>query len=315
MIKQLSVILFCALFISCEGDDNDIDAEVVPPRTLSEVAVENDDSIRNFLETHTYNYEEFQNPTADFDFKVKLEEITGENADKIPLANFIQTQTISVTSENVGRSADEGEVVDHTLYYLEIEQGQGVSPEFADRVITNYEGSFLDGSLFDSRTIPTVQYLPFTLRGYSEGMQKLTGGTGFVENPDATVTFQNFGVGLVIMPSGLAYFDNPPPSVGSYVPLVFTISLLSAEANTDFDEDGIPSFLEDLDGDGNLNDDNTDQEIEAPFGIFLPNHNDPDDDEDGIPTIDEIELDNEGNFVGFKDSDGDRVFDHLDNDN
>ena len=48
--------------------------------------------------------------------------------------------------------------------------------------------------------------------------------------------------------------------------------------------------------------------------MYFPNHNDTDDDQDGILTIDEIELDADGNFVGFKDSDGDGVHDHLDSD-
>ena len=52
-----------------------------------------------------------------------------------------------------------------------------------------------------------------------------------------------------------------------------------------------------------------------PATVFFPNHNDTDDDQDGIPTIDEIDLDANGKFVGFRDSDGDGIQDHLDNDN
>ena len=61
-----------------------------------------------------------------------------------------------------------------------------------------------------------------------------------------------------------------------------------------------------------MTDDNTDADLEQ---IFLPNHGDVDDDNDGILTIDEIELDADGNFVAFKDTDGDGISDHLDNDN
>ena len=85
------------------------------------------------------------------------------------------------------------------------------------------------------------------------------------------------------------------------------------EANTDFDGDGIPSILEDLNNDGDLNNDNTDDASE-PANVFFPNHNDPDDDNDGILTRDEINLDANGNFVSFKDIDGDGIPDHLDND-
>ncbi|UWX55951.1 hypothetical protein NYZ99_06195 [Maribacter litopenaei] len=61
--------------------------------------------------------------------------------------------------------------------------------------------------------------------------------------------------------------------------------------------------MEDIDGDGNLNNDNTDRDTE--FNVFLANYNDTDDDADGIPTREEILLDEEGNFVDFKDTDGD----------
>ncbi|MGC1514515.1 MAG: hypothetical protein WA810_02980, partial [Maribacter sp.] len=69
----------------------------------------------------------------------------------------------------------------------------------------------------------------------------------------------------------------------------------------------VPSILEDLNGDGNLFNDNTD-------GVDGPNYLDADDDNDFIPTIDEINRDAEGNFVSFRDTDGDGIPDHLDND-
>ena len=312
----LSLLLIVAW--SCKNDDDGLlDAEVIPPRTLSDVAATDDVDIRAFLETHTYNYEEFENPPADFDFRVKLSTIDGENSGKTPLIDLMQTETISVKSEDVGRNEEEGEVVDHKLYFLEVVQGKGEKPIFAARTITNYEGSLLDGTLFDGRSVPTSQYLPFSVRGYSKGIQKLIGGTGFVENDNGTVTFSDFGVGLMVIPSGLAYFDKPPqtaPLIKPYSPLVFSVNLLDVEQNADFDGDGIPSILEDLNGDGNLNNDNTDEEIEVLSRVYFPNHNDTDDDQDGILTIDEIELDADGNFVGFKDSDGDGVHDHLDSD-
>ena len=46
----------------------------------------------------------------------------------------------------------------------------------------------------------------------------------------------------------------------------------------------------------------------------MANHNDADDDNDGVPTINEIEKDADGNFVGFIDADGDGIWAHLDDD-
>ena len=73
---------------------------------------------------------------------------------------------------------------------------------------------------------------------------------------------------------------------------------------------------EDLDGDGYLYNDNSDAKEEEDSGILVrfANFLDLDDDQDGTPTRDEIEIDNEGN-VSFPDGDGDGVPDYLDPDN
>ena len=117
------------------------------------------------------------------------------------------------------------------------------------------------------------------------------------------------------MPAALAYFDGTPNTIiPTYSPLIFKVDALTYEPDSDLDGDGIPSILEDLNNDGNLNNDNTNAEAEATIGIYTANYSDPDDDGDGILTIDEIELDADGNFVGFLDTDGDGTPDHLDND-
>lgn len=304
------------IFWSCKNDDDVFNgAEVVPPRSIIEVAAEDDAEIQDFLKTHFYNYEEFENPPAGFDFKIKFDTIAGDNSDKTPLIDQVNTQVIREESATFNR--DDGEESDHSLYYLEARVGILGSPTIADNTVLHYEGSLLDGTLFDASSVPINQYLSGGLvKGYANGVEKFSAGVGPVENGDGTVSFSDYGVGAIFMPSGLAYFSAPPSGSGipTYSPIVFKIDLLSFEEDTDFDGDGIPSILEDVDGDGDLNNDNTDGDSE-PLGVFLPNHNDTDDDDDGILTIDEIELDADGNFVGFKDTDGDGIFDHLDNDN
>lgn len=315
-LKSLLIVLtLLTITWSCRNDDGEGDLEAVPPRLLSEIAVENDTEIRAYLQSHFYNYEEFENPPAGFNFKIKFDTIAGDNADKTPLIDQVQSQMITEASSVFGR--DDGEEVVHTLYYLEARQGVGESPTVGDNTVLQYEGSLLSGLLFDAHSTPLNQYLSGGLvKGYANGVEKLSAGMGPIENGDGTVSFEDFGVGAIFIPSGLGYFSSPPGGSGipAYSPLVFKIDLLAFEADTDFDGDGIPSILEDLDGNGDLNNDNTDGDSE-PFGVFLANHNDTDDDNDGIPTIDEIELDADGNFVGFLDTDGDGIWDHLDNDN
>lgn len=299
---------------SCKKDDGP-DVEVIPPRSLSEVAVEDEKTIQAYLKTHFYNYEEFENASADFDYKIVLDTISGNNASKISLFDDLnlKTMTISVSSSDFGR--DDDEVVNHELYYLIVRQGVGDKPTYADNVILRYEGSYYTGKQFDaSSNTPSLQYLPQTLSGYRNAIINFKTGLGPVENGDGTVSYNDYGVGLIFIPSGLGYFNRPPAgsAIPQYSPLIFKVDILSYIPDTDFDNDGIPSIMEDLNGNGNLNDDNTDVETETQF--IFPNHIDSDDDNDGTPTRDEIIIDGNGNIT-FPDTDGDGTPDYLDPDN
>jgi hypothetical protein len=71
------------------------------------------------------------------------------------------------------------------------------------------------------------------------------------------------------------------------------------------DNDGIPAEQEDINGDGNLFNDDSD-------GDGIPNFIDVDDDNDNVLTIVEIATNNDPE--SFADNDGDGIFDHLDTD-
>jgi hypothetical protein len=74
------------------------------------------------------------------------------------------------------------------------------------------------------------------------------------------------------------------------------------------DNDGIPAILEDINGDGNLNNDDTDQD-------GIPNYLDSDDDGDNVPTINENPDPNEdGDITDAQDTDLDGIPDYLDED-
>ncbi|MGB5663278.1 MAG: hypothetical protein WBM60_08510, partial [Eudoraea sp.] len=122
-MKEKGVLLFIALLAiisSCNSDDS-TDVIVVPPRPLAEVEAENDAEIKEYLQTHYYNYEEFESPPADFDYKIVLDTITSLTDDKIPLIDQVSTMTIPVSSETF--NLDEDVTVNHTLYYLAAREG------------------------------------------------------------------------------------------------------------------------------------------------------------------------------------------------
>jgi len=71
----------------------------------------------------------------------------------------------------------------------------------------------------------------------------------------------------------------------------------------DDDMDGVFNYLEDIDGDGNLDNDDSDND-------GIPNYQDDDDDNDGILTADE-DTDGDGDWSN-DDEDGDGIVDYLD---
>ncbi|UCE69584.1 MAG: FKBP-type peptidyl-prolyl cis-trans isomerase [Flavobacteriaceae bacterium] len=315
--KRVSGIFFSVGLLAGCGNDDGLDAEVIPPRDLAEVAVENDADIREYLQTHFYNYEDFISPPADFDYKIVLDTIAGENSGKTPLIDQVSSIQIKVTNEELGLEEQPDQI--HTLYYLSAREGPEEAPTVADSSFVTYRGSLLDGTDFDGSTQPIwfdlarIQGPLQGARGFSEGMPFFK-AAGIVDvNPDGTVNSRDGGVGMIIMPSGLGYFNRPASSViPRYAPLIFTVELFIVE-ETDHDGDGIPSILEDLDGDGYLYNDNTDEETEraTPGAPLRVNFLDNDDDGDFTPTREEIIINPDGSIT-FPDSNGNGIPDYLD---
>ncbi|MBO0342654.1 MAG: hypothetical protein VX798_02690 [Bacteroidota bacterium] len=309
----LVFLCFAVTLLSCKKDD-DNDVVVIPPSLLSDVAPEDDATIKEFLNTHFYNYEDFENLPEGFDYKIVIDTIAGDNADKRPMMEDAVPVTLNVSSVYLNLEAGEEDIA-HTYYYIEVKEGGGGSPTYADSTLVRYQGSLLDGTLFDESQDFTWQELPFTVRGYGSGISKLKAGTSdqVVENADGTYSVTNSGMGIIVIPSGLGYFNSSGSAlIPSYSPLLFKVELGLYVENTDRDNDGIPSIEEDLNGNEYLFDDNTDLE-EEPFNP-LANFRDADDDGDGVSTKNEISDDNGNIITPYPDSDGDGIPDYLDPD-
>jgi len=284
-VKFLAAILILMVLsiLSCKSSDDGL--EVIPPRDRSEEAIVSAAEIETFLTTHFYNYEEFENPPADFDFMIKYDTIADDNSGKIPLIE-------QVTSKNVKDRIDES--VTYKLYYLNVAQGEGESPNFPDVTSVTYEGIYLnnetknlDGDVinrsevFDGSVVPVrFDLTEIAVFGFIDVLTEFNAASGSVINSDGTVTFENYGIGAAFIPSGLAYYVSPPTGIPIYSQLIFNFQLMSTELG-DQDLDKIPSIYENLDGDNSVFDDNTD-------GDTLPNFADNDDDGDGRLTINEI---------------------------
>tara|TARA_R110002012_G_scaffold19465_9_gene70316 strand:+ start:13008 stop:13958 length:951 start_codon:yes stop_codon:yes gene_type:complete len=311
----LVFICFAVTLLSCRNDD-DGGPEAIPPSLLSEVAPEDDEKIREFLNTHFYNYEDFDIPPEGFDYKIVIDTIAGDNADKRPMMEDAEAFTVNVSSSHFGLEANEVDIP-HTYYYIEVMEGGGGSPTYADSTLVKYQGSGLNGTLFDENQDFSWQELPGFYRGYANGISQMKAGTSeqVVDNPDGTYQILDRGMAIIIMPSGLAAFNSSVGSLGTYAPVLFNVELGLFVENTDSDNDGVPSIQEDVNGNGYLLDDNTDADDEPFNSPPRPNYRDVDDDGDGVSTRNEI-TDDAGNIIfPYPDADGDGVPDYLDPDN
>jgi len=249
-IKSLVFIALIGLVIfSCKEDN-------FKPYDFAGQALIDDENLITYLETHYYN------ESLD-----SIKEVTGTET---PFYDNIETEVI----------VDNG--VTYNLYYIVREQGVGYQPTKIDEVLPTYRGELLDGFVFDSRESITSGNPWFSLRGVIKGWSY--GFTHFkcgnnISQPEMPLEFENIGKGFLFIPSGLAYAGGGKQSIPPGAPLVFTIGLHYAKA-VDDDKDTVSTNDEDLNGDGDFNNDDTD-------GDGKPNYLDSDDDGDGVLTKNE----------------------------
>ena len=222
-----------------------------------------------------------------------------------PLSEDANLKTMNVT---------ENEIEYELYYYIAEPEHVGTptidkgSPTSLDSVFVKYEGFRINGTdsitpRFEIREIPIWFTLNSVIRGWSYGFTNFKNGDNITDN--GPITYQNEGNGILFIPSGLAYGNSGTTgSIRSNENLIFYIRLFDFVKDTDHDNDGVPSWLEDPDGDGDPRNDDTN-------GDFFVNYLDGDDDGDGVATIDE-DANGDGNPANdFSDPDNPTLADYL----
>jgi FKBP-type peptidyl-prolyl cis-trans isomerase FklB len=101
------------------------------------------------------------------------------------------------------------------LQYKIIKEGTGNTPKATDTVTTNYRGTLIDGTEFDSsykRGQPASFPVNGVIRGWTEALQLMKTGSKW----------------QLFIPSSLAYGERgSPPVIGPHAALVFEIELLT----------------------------------------------------------------------------------------
>ena len=266
----LTLIALSISLSSCRKDDG-IDSGIEEePR--DEQQLKDADTLLTYINSHYYNSGDFvgnPNPSM-YDLEItKLADGESVPADHTLLADVVEERTTTFAE------------TEYDYYILRINQGGGEDmPHFSDDVRLNYSGFLTSGDVFDSTANPTVFDLTGLIPGWARVIPEFNIAESYMINSDGTVSYNNVGVGAMILPSGLGYYSAGTQGIGPYKCLIFKFDLLQTEVN-DHDLDGIPSYAENYDGDFDINDEDTD-------GDGLVDFIDNDDDGDGVLTIDEL---------------------------
>lgn len=103
------------------------------------------------------------------------------------------------------------------LQYKIVKAGTGVQPTASDVIVVNYEGTTLDGKIFDSsykRGQPMTAQLKYMIPGWVEALQLMKKGSTW----------------MLYIPANLAYGERgAPPVIGPNQALIFKVELLDVK--------------------------------------------------------------------------------------
>ena len=300
MKLKLYILIIAILFLgfSCGDDEGDGITEV-PEADRTEQQVIDNDSLVGYLQTHYINETILSNnPSISFE-NIEINELPEDGELPNPDQNSLLIDLVETFTTTYFD-------VEYEYYVLRINQGGSeVSPNFSDKVRVSYEGSLMDDTIFDSSISPVDFDLTATIAGWGRVLPEFNNAEDFIINSDGTVTYNNPGVGIMFLPSGLGYYSAAAGSVPVYSNLIFKFKIFQSEVN-DHDFDNVPSHLEDINGNYDLTDDNSDDDT---FADFV----DSDDDNDGTLTVDE-DLEPDSDLTVDRDGDGDPTNDIGDGD-
>ena len=289
-------ILLTALgaFVSCNKDD-DNNIEVEPLRDFATQFAADKATIESYLNTHYIVVTENEGNVDDMDVIIDSIETP---ATQVPIMSYKANVGTAVFPQLKSKNVDLHGIT-YEFYYLVLREGTGESPINTDGVLTSYSGEYLSNvekndkhaAYISSTFFEQIRYpqsamdLGGLISGWGETFPEFNAGT-VTGNQDGTISYKNFGAGVMFLPSGLGYYSGSG-AIPSYRPLVFSFKLYQIQ-RLDHDADGVLDVYEDKNGDGYVRDlRNITLYPNAPVN--------PDDtDNDGIPDFLDIDDDGDG---------------------
>ena len=259
------VLIATVALFSCQKDDP---VTIVPPRDYYEQYKADSIQIRKYLDSHYIEeIDRYISTPGNLNTQdLKISKITSPST-QFSLKSY-ENNTGTTFPQLKSKKVNLHGFV-YEVYYLILRQGSentstnkgGRKPVNTDSVFTSYSGSYLKSTtenevttisavFFEESKFPSEFFsLTGVVKGWSEIFPQFK--TGWYEGNEAngTISYHDFGEGVMFLPSGLAYFNTGAGSIPSYSPLVFSFKLFEI-TRVDSDNDGILDFQEDLDNDG-----------------------------------------------------------------
>lgn len=270
------LLLLGVMIFACSDDDDD---DEIPHDPVAQAIID-DEELIEFLQSH---------------YLTDDKEIEPIENGETPLYDLVSVDEVEYND------------IDYKIYFYVDQEGVGVNPTRNDSVQVLYRGYLLDLSKFDENTNYTDRkswfHLPQTIEGFRYGATYYKSGEKIIF-PDESFGYENTGNGIFFMPSGLAYAEFGSATIPPNSPIYYYIDM-GRVVEADADADLVSNNDEDIDGDGNVTNDDTDEDT-------VPNYLDIDDDGDGILT--RFEDENGDGDPTNDDSDNDGIPDYLDAD-
>lgn len=224
IFQFLFLIISSSIIISCAKDD---DIRTEPLRDYAEQYPKDLDSIDKFLDTH---YME-----VDTDYNVIFTKIPANGTQQ-----SIRQQTQFPLDFIMAPNTDQD--VNYKIYFIKLREGTQRAPSEVDSVHVAYRGTLVNDTQFDLALNPIWFELQAVVPGWAEIIPEFKTGTYDPSEGPNPVIFDNYGAGIMFLPSALGYYGNSSPSgtIPAYSPLIFSFKLMELRYR-DHDRDGILS--------------------------------------------------------------------------
>ena len=221
IFKILSAFVVCVAVASCTTSDP---TDPVALRDYAEQYATDIAAIDAYIDTHYL--------TRDADYNVTFDTL-------LPSSGHSSIRTDTAFQLRDTTVAEDG--INYKIYFIKFREGTKDRPTQVDSVHVAYKGvNLLKSATFDQADTPTWFKLQEVITGWSHIITNFHTGTYTPGTGGNPTSFDNYGAGVMFLPSGLAYYNSGVGTIPSYTPIIFSFKLFELRYR-DQDGDGILS--------------------------------------------------------------------------